>query len=208
MNDKGTHESLHSDEKKFVCKGDLAQGQWGCGRRFAQAKNLGRHFRSEKGRICIKPLLDEERLKRDVEWKERQAPASMLLPIPGANRQSRPELIDPGNVPIPAAFPGRQFESTPKAIETGRLVYGEATLGVTDPDKRRGDGGPHAVMMAPPTRDEALKAADTIRRYIQLHGLLTTSEKGGYGCLELTFKPFVTIARSSGAEASQSSFFG
>ncbi|KAL6409769.1 hypothetical protein AUP68_06164 [Ilyonectria robusta] len=59
--DRDRHESLHSGEKKFVCKGDLkVGGQWGCGRRFARADTLGRHFRSEAGRVCIKPLLDEE----------------------------------------------------------------------------------------------------------------------------------------------------
>jgi hypothetical protein len=33
---------------------------WGCGRRFARADALGRHFRSEAGRVCIRPLLEEE----------------------------------------------------------------------------------------------------------------------------------------------------
>lgn len=59
--DRKRHEGLHSGEKNFVCKGELRQGgQWGCGRRFARADALGRHFRSEAGRICIKPLHDEE----------------------------------------------------------------------------------------------------------------------------------------------------
>jgi hypothetical protein len=61
QHDRKRHEGLHSGEKKFVCKGQLKQdGQWGCNRRFARADALGRHFRSETGRICIKPLLDEE----------------------------------------------------------------------------------------------------------------------------------------------------
>ncbi|KAI9899581.1 hypothetical protein N3K66_006042 [Trichothecium roseum] len=70
QHDRKRHESLHSGEKKFVCKGDLkAGGQWGCGRRFARADALGRHFRSEAGRICIKPLLDEEILERQRQWQ-------------------------------------------------------------------------------------------------------------------------------------------
>ncbi len=61
QHDRKRHEGLHSGEKKFVCKGELKSGNsWGCGRRFARADALGRHFRSEAGRICIKPLLDEE----------------------------------------------------------------------------------------------------------------------------------------------------
>ena len=66
QHDRKRHEGLHSGEKKFVCKGDLSSGgQWGCGRRFARADALGRHFRSEAGRVCIKPLLDEEAQERD-----------------------------------------------------------------------------------------------------------------------------------------------
>ncbi|KAH9888192.1 hypothetical protein F4778DRAFT_755366 [Xylariomycetidae sp. FL2044] len=71
QHDRKRHEGLHSGEKKFVCKGDLkAGGQWGCGRRFARADALGRHFRSEAGRICIKPLLDEEMIERQRQWNE------------------------------------------------------------------------------------------------------------------------------------------
>ncbi|KIX05065.1 uncharacterized protein Z518_05937 [Rhinocladiella mackenziei CBS 650.93] len=67
QHDRKRHEGLHSGEKKFVCRGELnsAPGQqWGCGRRFARADALGRHFRSEAGRICIKPLLEEEKAER------------------------------------------------------------------------------------------------------------------------------------------------
>lgn len=78
QHDRKRHESLHSGEKKFVCKGDLkAGGQWGCGRRFARADALGRHFRSEAGRICIKPLLDEEMHERHRAWQEQQMQQNM-----------------------------------------------------------------------------------------------------------------------------------
>lgn len=61
QHDLTRHEGLHSGEVKFMCAGQLQTGQsWGCGRRFARADALGRHFRSEAGRVCIKPLLDEE----------------------------------------------------------------------------------------------------------------------------------------------------
>ncbi|KAK3389728.1 hypothetical protein B0H63DRAFT_464231 [Podospora didyma] len=66
QHDRQRHEDLHSGEKKFVCKGELKDGEkWGCGRRFARADALGRHFRSGAGRTCIKPLLDENVLERD-----------------------------------------------------------------------------------------------------------------------------------------------
>ncbi|CAK7266653.1 DNA-binding transcription factor [Sporothrix epigloea] len=72
QHDRKRHESLHSGEKKFVCRGDLQAGsEWGCGRRFARADALGRHFRSEAGRTCIRPLLDEEFLERQRAWQEK-----------------------------------------------------------------------------------------------------------------------------------------
>ena len=72
QHDRKRHEGLHSGEKKFVCRGELSSisGQiWGCGRRFARADALGRHFRSVAGRICIKPLLEEE-AERQSEGNE------------------------------------------------------------------------------------------------------------------------------------------
>ena len=78
---------MHSGEKKFVCKGGLGSGgHWGCGRKFARADALGRHFRSEAGRICIKPLLDEdaaERLRNTMLEQQQQAQfaAGSLQPV-------------------------------------------------------------------------------------------------------------------------------
>ncbi len=85
QHDRKRHEGLHSGEKKFVCKGDLKiGGQWGCDRRFARADALGRHFRSEAGRICIKPLLDEEMLERQRAYQEQrihqQQQHNMMMP--------------------------------------------------------------------------------------------------------------------------------
>ena len=71
QHDRKRHEGLHSGEKKFVCRGTLKDGgAWGCSRRFARADALGRHFRSEAGRVCIKPLLEEESVERaSKEWE-------------------------------------------------------------------------------------------------------------------------------------------
>jgi hypothetical protein len=86
QHDRKRHESLHSGEKKFVCKGDLKSGtQWGCGRRFARADALGRHFRSEAGRICIKPLLDEETLERQRIWQEQRMQQNMAQSMAAQN---------------------------------------------------------------------------------------------------------------------------
>ncbi|KAL9605016.1 MAG: hypothetical protein Q9219_000204 [cf. Caloplaca sp. 3 TL-2023] len=87
QHDRKRHEGLHSGEKRFVCKGELGTGgTWGCGRRFARADALGRHFRSEAGRICIKPLLDEEAMERQRLYDEQMAANNHqnggLQPIP------------------------------------------------------------------------------------------------------------------------------
>ncbi|KAK9476849.1 hypothetical protein V1514DRAFT_310554 [Lipomyces japonicus] len=66
QHDRKRHEGLHSGVKKFECRGELAEGKemWGCGRKFARADALGRHFRSEAGRECIRPLIEEEQRER------------------------------------------------------------------------------------------------------------------------------------------------
>jgi transcription factor CRZ1 len=77
QHDRKRHEGLHSGEKKFVCRGALKDGgPWGCGRRFARADALGRHFRSEAGRVCIKPLLEEEAIER-MQHSQDQSNANM-----------------------------------------------------------------------------------------------------------------------------------
>ncbi|EPS42311.1 hypothetical protein H072_3701 [Dactylellina haptotyla CBS 200.50] len=89
QHDRKRHEGLHSGEKRFVCRGELKSGgNWGCNRRFARADALGRHFRSEAGRVCIKPLLDEEaeeRMRRQAENNMAMAydPSQSAFP-PGA----------------------------------------------------------------------------------------------------------------------------
>jgi hypothetical protein len=72
QHDRKRHEGLHSGEKKFVCRGVLKDNNnWGCGRRFARADALGRHFRSEAGRVCIRPLLEEEAQEKGP-WHDQQ----------------------------------------------------------------------------------------------------------------------------------------
>lgn len=108
QHDRKRHESLHSGEKKFVCKGELkAGGQWGCGRRFARADALGRHFRSEAGRICIKPLLDEEMIERQRQWQEQrmqQDMASMAGPGMAIDASTGYPVDGNGNYTFPAAL--------------------------------------------------------------------------------------------------------
>jgi hypothetical protein len=100
QHDRKRHEGLHSGEKKFVCKGELKQGgQWGCGRRFARADALGRHFRSEAGRICIKPLLDEEAIERQRLWQEQR----MQNMAHNMQQQPQPMGVDANGFPMDAS---------------------------------------------------------------------------------------------------------
>jgi transcription factor CRZ1 len=104
QHDRKRHEGLHSGEKKFVCKGDLKSGSnWGCGRRFARADALGRHFRSEAGRICIKPLLDEEAMERQRVYNEQmmqQSGGVNMGPVPPMNMSG----IQQGQYALPQAL--------------------------------------------------------------------------------------------------------
>ncbi|KAI5969791.1 CRZ1 [Candida margitis] len=61
QHDRKRHEDLHSGEKKYQCKGMLKSGQpYGCGRKFARADALRRHFQTEAGKECIRLLIEEE----------------------------------------------------------------------------------------------------------------------------------------------------
>lgn len=89
QHDRKRHEGLHSGEKKFVCRGNLKDGNnWGCGRRFARADALGRHFRSEAGRVCIRPLLEEEAAEKggwDAQNQQMDNGNGMFAPMPAQN---------------------------------------------------------------------------------------------------------------------------
>lgn len=106
QHDRKRHEGLHSGEKKFICRGDLSRGgQWGCGRRFARADALGRHFRSEAGRICIRPLLEEESQERERVLASQQHPQSNhLQPIPPPLMVPNMDGPQTGNFVLPAAL--------------------------------------------------------------------------------------------------------
>lgn len=61
QHDRKRHEELHTGKKLFICKGVLNDGTtWGCNKEFARADALGRHFKSEQGRRCAEPLLNEQ----------------------------------------------------------------------------------------------------------------------------------------------------
>jgi hypothetical protein len=96
------HERRHREEKDFVCKGKLRQdSEWGCGRSFHRADILARHFRSEAGRICIKPLMDEEAIERQRRWQEQ--PTEHHISKKQELASAFP-LYESGNYTLPAAL--------------------------------------------------------------------------------------------------------
>jgi hypothetical protein len=135
QHDRKRHEGLHSGEKKFVCRGNLrAGGAWGCGRRFARADALGRHFRSEAGRVCIRPLLEEETAER--HRNQMLAQGQMLDPTMGhlSSNSDPPSMplgsnMDPGNNGM--VFPSALLEQYPALanMEWGSLPPDTDDLG-------------------------------------------------------------------------------
>lgn len=173
-NDRKSHEFLHLGQKKFVCKGDLANGnQWGCGRRFSRKRNFQRHF---FGR-CGQPLRDQE----SSQQQSALLAASALTGLGNSSsaseqdRQQPPEQNQPCQVPqLSIDLPQNSWTSN-----EGEQVSGP---GPTPPQ-----------LFPPPTRAEALRAADTVRQYISRQGRLITEENGSQGYLDLTFQPFFSF---------------
>ena len=62
QHDRKRHEDLHTGLKRYQCKGTLKDGSsWGCGKRFARTDALRRHFQTESGKECIRPLIEENK---------------------------------------------------------------------------------------------------------------------------------------------------
>lgn len=86
QHDRKRHEALHSGEKKYECRGVLADGitPWGCGHRFARPDALGRHFRTEAGKECIRELVQEaerEKLEKSIIKVSGDAPGLTLSEV-------------------------------------------------------------------------------------------------------------------------------
>lgn len=79
LHDRKRHELLHEGVKNFKCEGFLKDGstKWGCGKKFARLDALARHFRTETGWLCIKPLMDEAK-----ELELQGKPVDLLAYLP------------------------------------------------------------------------------------------------------------------------------
>jgi len=132
QHDRKRHEGLHSGEKKFVCRGNLkAGGAWGCGRRFARADALGRHFRSEAGRVCIRPLLDEETAER----QRMQMQQGIMGPV---GNVSAPDGSMMETASMGISFPVALLEQYPDLAAMNWGVPADAVAGADEYDNDHG----------------------------------------------------------------------
>lgn len=95
---KRHEKEVHLGEKKFVCTFELKYGipgsrVHGCGRGFQRLEALDRHWRSDAGQVCLKPLHDEE--QRERQWQEqisKRKAEGLELPLPYALYEQFPHL--------------------------------------------------------------------------------------------------------------------
>lgn len=182
QHDRKRHEGLHSGDKKFVCKGALRDGNaWGCGRRFARADALGRHFRSEAGRVCIKPLMDEE-----VEERAGLIPgvgpspqsSSSTAVSAAAHHHPQHQLSGqlPGGIMMHDPATGLNV-SAPPGMQT--MGYGDPTAGVSGPPPY---GYAHPQQQAPGMYRLPMAL---LQQYPEMHSVWETlpahGEEGGNG---------------------------
>ncbi|KAK8084664.1 hypothetical protein PG997_005935 [Apiospora hydei] len=83
QHDKKRHEETrHVEERRFICHGYLRDGSpWGCQRTFARADVLTDHHKSQNGRSCIRPLLEEKKAEMgDIPEDEILAHIARLTP--------------------------------------------------------------------------------------------------------------------------------
>ncbi|CCH42038.1 Zinc finger protein [Wickerhamomyces ciferrii] len=109
QHDRKRHEDLHSGKKRYECRGFLADGKtpWGCGKKFARTDALGRHFKTEAGKECIRPLVEEHEREKAKSVAEGGNGDNLTVPklevnnsqFPDGLYQQFPGLFNGGNSP-------------------------------------------------------------------------------------------------------------
>ena len=224
QHDRKRHEDLHSGERRYVCKGDLQSGsRWGCGRRFARADGLGRHFRSEAGRICIRPLLDEEAAERQREWLEELQQVQMTagsashagaasIPtdtlgnfLPAAILAQYPALAEIDWSAIPQDHPAEE-DYTSRSSFNGSITTRSPKTLVTDTDStqisQRRDANDDLILHS--LSQDAGQSGDN--QEVRKHGYIRALEKELLRLQSLTFNnvkalPLISSLYSSNQDA-------
>ncbi|KAL2679252.1 hypothetical protein Neosp_010019 [[Neocosmospora] mangrovei] len=69
--DYNRHTRKHTGAREFVCSGVLQNGaSWGCGRAFSRADTLNTHWKSELGKVCRLPFLQEQEQQEEESHQE------------------------------------------------------------------------------------------------------------------------------------------
>ncbi|KAK3170070.1 hypothetical protein OEA41_009455 [Lepraria neglecta] len=168
QHDRKRHEGLHSDEKKFVCRGELGTGgSWGCGRRFARGDDLFSHFKSEAGRVCLRPVLDEEFAERKYIYEQMRGQSlggvSIELQAP-VHAMSQEDFAIPAVVQ--AQYPelhGAQMDQPRLKRSESRGSFSESSAGQGFEEDEGASGyvsGPGISYSAIPSGESALQNRD------------------------------------------------
>lgn len=105
QHDRRRHEDLHTGEKKFQCKGFLKDGTpYGCGRKFARADALRRHFQTEAGKECIRLLVEEDKRERENQGSYEDENGEPHNELYNSNVENS-MMKDPRGVPLVAISP-------------------------------------------------------------------------------------------------------
>lgn len=106
QHDRRRHEDLHTGEKKFQCKGFLKDGTpYGCGRKFARADALRRHFQTEAGKECIRLLVEEDKQERENQGSYEDENGDPNNEIQYKSNVENSMMKDPSGVPLVAISP-------------------------------------------------------------------------------------------------------
>lgn len=159
QHDRKRHEDLHSGEKKYICSGFLSDGvtKWGCGHRFARLDALGRHFRTEVGRQCVKPLVEDDKKQKMMQQQNstdqlrslsiyngnNDAPALTLSPPPMID--SNPPILGSNGSTVNTS--GSDGTGVTGAIGIG--VNGDSGGNVGDDDNSGNGGGSSNMSLGP-----------------------------------------------------------
>lgn len=108
------HKRVHVGEGMFACRGRLVNGiAWGCGKTFRRADGLARHYKGDKGKLCMKPLVDEQETRR-----QQNATTSAGPPLNSSNAASH---TIPSHLTLPQQHLGYMSPSVSSTTNTGSM---------------------------------------------------------------------------------------
>ena len=124
-NDLNRHKQTHTGARRYVCRGQLwnllREDKWGCNKGFARAEGLSKHFRSQTGRECIMPYLEQRRVMEGYFKPDPQDMATTFQRLTPEERIIEAMLRD---LPELAALYGGVVEGILPDVEVGETTEG------------------------------------------------------------------------------------